>query len=429
MKKKSNERSLLDNRNIRVLVSVLIAVVIWMIVTLYLDPNKNQSFTGVPVNFTYDSATYTALGLDIVNEPKANVTVTLSGNGSEIGGLNKSDLVVYPDYSAVRGAGTMELPLKVRFTNSQLSGSVKATTDARVTVVFDTIEEKDFDVAVDMEVSGISIAEGYVLHGTTASPAKVTVRGPQSELEKIERLVAAVEYSPDLQNLSESKLATVELEPRDANNQPVELQYSTMDNTMVDVNIGVYQTKELPLKVNFINVPAGFDVNTLRYTLSQDTMTVTGRPSVIAGLTELAVSDFDLANSFALDKVYQLNVELPRDVESRDNLTSVTLSFNTEGLTTKTVNVNNLRIINQPANMQIKATASRISNVTLVGPKEALEKLSATAVSAIIDAGSVQITEGTESLAVQIRVPSSTSIFAVGSYSVECTIQASGAGG
>ena len=202
-----------------------------------------------------------------------------------------------------------------------------------------------------------------------------------------------------------------------------------MDNTLADVNISVYQTLTLPLKVNFINVPSGFDVNTLDYTLSQQHMTVTGRPSVLNALTELAVSDFDLANSFALDKAYQLNVELPDGVESVDNITTVTLTFNTEGLATKTVNVSNLRLINQPANMQIKLNTNRLNNVVLVGPKEELEKLSASAVSAVIDAGSVQITEGTENMAAEVRVPSSSSIFAVGSYSAECSIQVSGAGG
>ena len=104
-------------------------------------------------------------------------------------------------------------------------------------------------------------------------------------------------------------------------------------------------------------------------TPSQQHMTVTGRPSVINALTELAVSDFDLANSFALDKAYQLNVELPDGVESVDNITTVTLTFNTEGLATKTVNVSNLRLINQPANVQIKLNTNRLNNVVLVGPK------------------------------------------------------------
>lgn len=427
---KDNKKSLLDSRNVRILLSVLIAVVIWMIVTLAINPGSSTYFSGVPVDFGYDSDAYAKLGLDMVNSPEAKVKVTLKGDGGDLAAVeNAGDMIVYPDFSSVKGAGEYELPLKVRLKSSQLNNLIEATADGKVTVVFDTVEEKTFDVEVEVQNGSISVAEGYVLHGTTAKPGKVTVSGPQGELDKIARIVAPLGYSDGLQELTESKLATVQLEARNADNEPVALQYVSMDNTLADVNISVYQTLTLPLKVNFINVPSGFDVNTLDYTLSQQHMTVTGRPSVINALTELAVSDFDLANSFALDKAYQLNVELPDGVESVDNITNVTLTFNTEGLATKTVNVSNLRLINQPANIQIKLNANRLNNVVLVGPKEELEKLSAAAVSAVIDAGSVQITEGTENVAAEIRVPSSSSIFAVGSYSVECSIQVSGAGG
>lgn len=428
MKKKNNDRSLLDSRNIRILLSVLIALVIWTIVTAYLDPGQAKSVYGVKVDFSYDSDTYLKLGLDMVNEPEAQVKVQLTGDGADLAQIKDgTDIIVYPDFSSVKSAGVYELPLKVRFKSSQFNSAITATTDEKVTVVFDTVAEKT--LPVEVERGGISIAEGYVLHGTATNPAKVTLTGPQSELDKVSHIVAPLGYSDGLQNLTESKLATVELEARDADNELVQLQYASMDNTLVDVNISVYQTTELPLKVNFINVPAGFDVNTLNYTLSQEKLTVTGKPSVLAELTELAVSDFDLANSFALDKAYQLNVELPDGVESAENLTTVTLTFNTEGLASKVVNVSNLRLINQPANMQIKLGATQLKNVVLIGPKEELKKLSASAVSAVIDAGSVQITEGTENVAAEIRVPSSSSIFAVGSYSVECTVQASGAGG
>ena len=153
---------------------------------------------------------------------------------------------------------------------------------------------------------------------------------------------------------------------------------------------------------------------------------VSGRSSVIQNLTEITVSDFDLS-SFQLDKVYQLQVNLPRGVESRDNITTVNLTFNTQGYAAKTINVSQIRVINQPANMQIRALDSRISSVTLVGPEEELEALSPNSVVAVVDASDIQIAEGREKLAASIQIPASTTIFATGSYSVECQVSASGA--
>ena len=57
------------------------------------------------------------MGLYIVNEPEAIVTVRLAGSGTTLGELGATDIVVYPDYSDVKGAGAQQLNLIVRIVN------------------------------------------------------------------------------------------------------------------------------------------------------------------------------------------------------------------------------------------------------------------------------------------------------------------------
>ena len=57
------------------------------------------------------------------------------------------------------------------------------------------------------------------------------------------------------------------------------------------------QVRELPLAVDFINVPTGFDTSSLNYSLSQETMLVAGPTRTVSALTELSVVSFDLASS------------------------------------------------------------------------------------------------------------------------------------
>lgn len=425
MNNKKEKRNLLADRRVMVFLSLLTAVVMWSMVTLNADPEHTQTIYNVDVMFTYDSSKYTSLGLDVVNQPQVKANVQITGKRSEVVEIKEEDLIVYPDYSLVKGPGTMDLPLKVKVQNTSLADRVTATTDQTVSVVFDAIEEKTFDVVVELD--DVSIAEGYVLHGTLPAPAKVTVRGPESEIAKIDRIVAPVTGGDELKGLEDSKIATVTLEPRDANNNPIELRYATSDNTLADVNITVYQTAEVPLTVNFINVPQGFDLSTLDYTLSQKTMLVSGKPSVIRELTELSVSDFDLS-TFALDKAYQLNINMPKEVQGPEKLTTVTLSFNTEQLISKTFTIpeRNIRVINKPANIEIKPTLTKLSNVTLIGPADVLKDLGPGSVVAVINADDCQITEGSENLPVSIQVPALNSVFAVGNYSMECVVQSKG---
>ena len=51
---------------------------------------------------------------------------------------------------------------------------VSASTTDTVTVVGDAIESKEFNVQVEMDQQ-ITIADGYVLHSTTAAPATFTL--------------------------------------------------------------------------------------------------------------------------------------------------------------------------------------------------------------------------------------------------------------
>ena len=400
--KKDKDKSLLDDRRFSIPLSILLAVALWMVVTMVINPNQSTTIYNVPVDFTYNSTSYTSKGLDIVNNPQKNVSLKLEGNGYDLSGLKAEDFVVYPDYSSVNGPGEVTLPLRVLVRDSASQVKASVNKDERVTVVFDSVEEKTFTVQV--QASDLTIADGYKLQGTVASPSMVTVSGPASEVDRIDRIVARVEPSSDLENMSESKIKTVTLEAQDAEGEALSLQYTTMDTTVVDVTINIYQTKELPLVVNFINVPEGFDLNTLKYSLSQETMVVSG------------------LSTFEMDKSYSLNVNLPKGVESKDNVKTITLSFDTTGLASRTLNVANIRTINTPDGYSVKVNDTRVANVTLIGPEDELEELSPSSVVATVDMSQSQVVEGTESLSVSISVPSSSTIFAVGSYSVECSI-------
>ena len=161
----------------------------------------------------------------------------------------------------------------------------------------------------------------------------------------------------------------------------------------------------------------------LPYTLSQQTLTVAGPSRQISTMTSLSVGYFDLS-TFELDKDWPMSIELPENIVSQENVTAVTLSFDSSNLARKVLNVSrdNIRVINLPANYQLEPENTRINNVTLIGPKDEIAGLSASNVVAQIDAQDIQVSVGKQNLTVQIYVPAASGVFAVGSYTVECNI-------
>lgn len=407
-----------DNELYRWLLAFVLAVLAWMVVTMNYDKNTSSEMTA-EVDFTYRATGYTNLGLDIVNQPEKTVRVKFEGSGTLLGEMRTSDFVVYPDYSAIRGAGDTTLNLLVEMTNSRYS-SVKATiidNNRTVNVVFDTVGEKTLPITVT--AANVSTAEGYLLNRTVANPVEVTIRGPESEIEKITKVVANV--TSDETHLTGSVTVPTVLEPQDSDGDPVSLHYATMSITSTEVMLVVHQVRELPLSVNFINVPNGFDLEQLHYSLDHETMKVVGPEKALSELEAISIASFDLS-AFELDRAYPLAVELPAGITGQDGITAVTLSFSTEGWTEKVVNAENIRIVNPIKGLEIEPVTEKINEVHLVGPAEVLESLTGAQVVARINADDITVSEGQQTVPVRIVIPSSNQVLAIGSYTVTCQV-------
>ena len=413
--------SLWDNRFFSIFLALVFGLATWIVVTVYIDPQGNVTRADVPINYSYSASTYINQGLDIVDKPDiSGVTVRVEGNMTTIGSITASDIMVYPSYANVNGSGKVTLRLQAKIMNtSDFSGNIKCTVESptSIDVVFDEVSEKTVPVTVD--TSGVSVADNYMLNRTAAVPAEVTLRGPTSELDRISAVAAPITTDTAL---ADTTTLPANLEMRDENGTVVTPLYTTMDNSSANVTLTIYQVRELPLSVNFIGTPKGFDVNSLKYTLSQQTLRVAGSARTISALDSLAVTDFDLAQEFELDRDYQRLIELPAGVVSLDGATNVTLSFDTDNLTSTKLNVSNIRAINVPSNYELEILSSLVSGVDLYGPADEIQDLSADSVLAQIDCQSLNLTAGQQTIPVTIQIPASSRIFATGSYTVQCEI-------
>lgn len=415
--------SIWDNQIFMGIISVLAAILVWTVVSTFLDPQSSVVINELSVNYAYQSTTYSSKGLDIVSQQQAdNVQVQLEGNSTMIGKISKSDIMVYPVYNGVQGAGETTLRLEARITNTDYTNmgiTLTVLSPRTVDVVFDEVGEKTLPITTD--TSGITIADGFTLNKVSTTPTEVTLTGPTSELDKISEVVAPVSHDG---TLSDSTMTTATLELRDENGDIVTPEYTTLDNETADINMTVYQVRELPLSIVFINAPSGFDTSYLKYSLSIPALNVAGPARTVGSLTELSVAAFDLGREFAFDRDYQKNIELPSGVVSLDGVSAVTIRFDTTDMISRTFTVTNIRTVNVPSTMDLKVLTSQIQQVTLYGPQSEMEELSADSILAQVDCQNLAVSVGQQTVAASIQVPSSSHIFAVGNYTVQCQASA-----
>ncbi len=410
-----------DNPVSLFIIALFCALVAWLIVTMYFDTGGSYVITDATVNFNYQSSAYTALDLDIMEEPSiGNVRVRVGGSNTIIGNMHAEDIMVYPNYAAVSGPGEITLGLEARIVNNDyMNQGIELTVEnpQSVTLVFDSVTSRTMPVAAD--TTGLSVAEGFTLNRVACVPAEVTLRGPASELERVAAVAAPVTADSAL---ADTVTISSVLELRDENGAPLELRYTAADTETADVTMTVYQVRELPLAVDFIGTPVGFDPASLNYSLSRQTLRVAGPARTVSTLTELAVTSFDLAQEFAFDRDYQRQIQLPAGIVSQEGLGSVTLSFDTSGMSSKALNVSNIRLVNVPSNYDVTVLSTMLEGVQLYGPAAEIERLSPESVQIQVDCQSLGLTAGQQTVPATVQIPSSKRIFAVGSYTVECEV-------
>ena len=415
-----HKKNFLDDRRIRLLLAIVGAIVAWMVVTIIVQPGTTNTIYNVPVDYTYDSAAYTSRGLSIVSAEDKTVNLKISGDGYTIGSLTASDFVVYPDWSSVRDSGEKTLRLQVRSQSTLLTGvAVSIDGSNTVDVVFDVVEEKT--VPITVTTNYLTIADGYILYGTELSKETVTLSGPSTEIDKVETCTAEVTHKGEL---TDSVTLDTALRFYTKSGSEVKFEYTNLEESSVEVTLEVYKMATLPVSVSFINAPRDFDPSVLVYSLSKKTLNVAGPESQIDKLSTLSVGTIDLS-TFALDKVYEMPIELPSGIRLLDNISTITVSFDSSRLETKTMNLpaSCVQVINLPATYQLTVETERLMNVILCGPKGAMETLTPEQVVIEIDAEDFAVATGQQNIACRLYVPSNGKIFALGSYVLQCRIE------
>ncbi len=286
-------------------------------------------------------------------------------------------------------------------------------------MVFDVVEEKT--VPITVTTNYLTIADGYILYGTELSKETVTISGPSTEIDKVETCTAEVTHKGEL---TDSVTLDTALRFYTKSGSEVKFEYTNLEESSVEVTLEVYKMATLPVSVSFINAPRNFDPSVLVYSLSKQTLNVAGPESQIEKLSTLSVGTIDLS-TFALNKVYELPIELPGNIRLLDNISSITVSFDSSKLETKTMNLpaSCVQVVNLPSTYTLTVQTERLMNVTLCGPAGLLDTLVPEQVVIEIDADDFYVAAGQQNIACRLYVPSNGKIFALGNYVIQCKIE------
>ena len=391
--------------------SFLIALCIWIYVVVFVNTQHTVTINNVPVNMQYKQSVYQSMGLDVVDGGNMTVDVTITGSRSTTADITADDILVYPNITNIEDSGTYTFTLTAEKVSGFKNFEISSLSRDTVTVRLDKLINKDFTVTAD--ISSVVVAADCMADMPTVNPGTVNISGPEYKINSTAKVFAEKNKNT---TVSRSTVLTGLIKLYDENDVEIDKSLLTLSFETADVTVPVMKEVTLPIKVEYVNVPEGFNTDVLHQSLSVSELKLAVPAQYAASLSEFVVGYIDLS-TLETDKPYEFAVTLPTGYRSMDDVKKVIATISGANLTEKNVNVSEIKIINDPDG-KIEVLTSVINNVVLVGEPDAIENLSVGGVIAQIDAARLSLAQGQQSVSASFIIPSTDRVFVKGSYTV-----------
>lgn len=171
------------------IISVLIAIGIWVYIALVMNPAIEVTVRDLPIQFI-GGESLNSRGLEVISESATTVTVKIKGSRKKMGNNDMKTIIAKADISSITETGETNIPIEIviPFENQGVSSQSEYSVNVKV--------EKSAEKTLDIEVSTIgTLAPDYMPGDIVCDPKKVTLSGPKSAVDKISKAEAVLNYN------------------------------------------------------------------------------------------------------------------------------------------------------------------------------------------------------------------------------------------
>ena len=413
--------NIFKDKRIMAVISLAASFILWLTVSLILRPTGEVVVQGVGVNVNVQSGVLAELGLSAIEGAENTVNVTISGSRSVIGGISAEDISISPSLSGVSGAGVYELDLRA-VKNSSKDFEIVGISPEKMVVKFDKYVDKT--VEVSYVINGeYNIPDELIQEEIYTDPQYVVVTGPEIDIAAIDGAVVEVflsgDYNSTIAAVGEIVLVDEDKNPVDYNEDEI-----SISTDVATVYIPVHKSANIPLSFEYTNIPEYFDISNISYTLSETYIAAEAEDYIIDKYSDIFLGYVDIRDITLENPSFIFNPKIPDGISLREPIEEVTINFDLTGYAQSTFNATQINIINVPGEYKITPNSSKIA-VTLIGPEEVINNISAKDIVVQIDMSTKEITQtGQYRVQADVFLPGGENAWAIGTYSVTITVKA-----
>lgn len=386
------------------IISVLIAIMLWFIVLDQQNPFVEKTLS---VSLRSNREVLEASNISLVssNVP-TTVDVVIRGRKQRIDKVSSNDFQAFLDFSPVEDTETSEIPIPLPEYIGNQDILVLDVYPKVVKIKLENIIRKEFPVSVKWTGE---LPDGYDAVNVKTNPSTIILE----DLESVMNSISNVAVTVDRQHLMEGNSINRRLEVYNESGKTI-----SMPAANVQVNVAYNLTKTVKVTTTVTGRPRE-DYYLKDFTLSQDTVRITGDYDIIKDIDEVRAEQLDVSN---LNASFQkeLQVQLPEEVQLYKTGSVITAQVNIQQFSHQMISIPKASVTifggDVTGKMQYRILEDEIA-FSVKGPGEILDTLDKKAIRGFVDVSGLE--EGTETIEIEVSLPSGVILDGAVSVTVE----------
>lgn len=382
------------------LISLLLAIISWIVIINIQDPVEKEKFTDIPVQIINEEMVQEKDKIPVTIEGD-KVDVVVEGRRSILDNLSKKDFQAIADFSKISFMDAVPIEISLP-AYSEDEVSVIRGNDHVLKLILDDYVTKSFNFEIRMQGEA---EEGYIAGDAIVSPNVIQISGAATVVSKVKEVVLDIVLKEDYSDF------VAEASPKvyDMNGDLMDTSELELSVDKVTVNVPILHVKTVKLKV----VPTGTlleEHEVLETLIAPETITIAGSQADLAKISQLYRLEVDVTGlsgkierNIAIEKLLQEkspNVQVVGDVTA-----AVTIDIQPYDTWEYLVPENIIRFINVPSGCEVEIVSMKQSDVYIKGPQSRLQEITIEALNPYINVEN-RSKETIHRIKLQLRLPS-----------------------
>ena len=392
-------------------ISILVALGIWVYVDITQDITASKEVSNIPVEFQGEDTTLAERGLMLLPDSETTINLKLEGAKSILAQLDTAKLRVQADLSAVTETGIQTVPCRVIYPEYKFSSRLTATTPTNsFNITIDVGELYSREVEIHCDIQG-TVAEGYIAGEPQFTPEKLELRGPQEEVDA----VSYAKVSLNIENATETVDQALPYVLYNEAGEPISGGDIHAVRDEIRVVLPVDVVKELPLEIDFQEFP-GLSKNNISYQIEPASIVVSGEASLLNDVDRLVLDSFDLSQ-LGGNEVYHYVIQLPEGCTNLSGVTRATLTISFIDLIQDTRTATEFQAENVPEGKSVTILTDELT-VRIQGTAADVAAVHDRDITVRADLQEVSAASGTYTVPAEILISTGGDVGVVGTYQV-----------